>query len=353
MGDSKSVAVFGLMGISLTVYSKQTKEGKQWYYQFMENGTYHRGGGCNTKREAQEQEVEVRRSPSHVRKMAFGEVCDKYLTYIRSRGQSGIWINDKKTIIKKQFSKWYLTSIDEVTPNIIERHMFERAKRVSNLAANRDLKILKTIFNYSVKNQMLSVNPTEMVGKLPEEERVKYIPSVEDFLKVLTVAKPMEQRLLILLSRTAARISEILNLQWSDIRQDCVILKSRKHKGGMLKERKIPLSPDAKEAIEWLRSLNGEQAHLDKHLFLNRRTGRGFLRRPKLMGALCRKAGIKPFGFHSIRHLGASLMSKGMVPLKDIGKYLGHAKITTTDRYIQTLEDSLSGVARGLDEALR
>ena len=319
----------------------------------MEDGTYHRGGGYHTQREAREGESESRKSPYHIPKMGFGELCDKYLTWIKNRGQSERWICEKTLFIKKYLTSWFGISAEDIHHSLIEGHLFGRAKRVSNFSANKDLKFLKAIFTFGLQMGYCFCNPCEKIRKLPTEERVKYIPSVADFLKVLAIAKPMEQKLLILLSRTAARIGEILDLKWSDVGQDYVILRSRKHTGGMLKERKIPLSPDAAEVIEWLRSLSGEQARSSEHLFTNNRTGTRFLRRPKLMRTLCRKAGVKPFGFHSLRHLGASLLSRGMVPLKDIGTYLGHAKITTTDRYIQSLEDSLSKAAGSLDEALK
>ena len=285
--------------------------------------------------------------------MAFGELCDKYLTWIKNRGQSERWIYEKSLFIKKYLTPWFGIPTEEINRSLIEEHLFIRAKRISNFSANKDLKFLKAMFSFGVQMGYCLSNPCDRIAKFWTEERVKYIPPVADFLKVLAIAKPMEQKLLILLSRTAARIGEILDLKWSDVGQDYVILRSRKHTGGMLKERKIPLSPDATEVIEWLRSLSGERVKPSEHLFTNNRTGTRFLRRPKLMATLCRKAGVKPFGFHSLRHLGASLLSKGMVPLKDIGTYLGHAKITTTDRYIQSLEDSLSKAAGSLDEALK
>jgi len=48
------------------------------------------------------------------------------------------------------------------------------------------------------------------------------------------------------------------------------------------------------------------------------------------MGSLCRKAGVKPFSFHALRHYGASTLAAKGAPLADIEAILGHEFLTTT-----------------------
>jgi integrase len=53
---------------------------------------------------------------------------------------------------------------------------------------------------------------------------------------------------------------------------------------------------------------------------------------------LCAKAEVKPFGFHGIRHLFASILASENVPLVEIQYMLRHTSLATTQRYIHRLK---------------
>ena len=69
------------------------------------------------------------------------------------------------------------------------------------------------------------------------------------------------------------------------------------------------------------------------------------------MKRICKKADVKPFGFHAIRHHVASILAdSGKASLSQIQKLLRHRRSTTTDNYIKTLDPQLRQVANVLDE---
>jgi len=328
----------------LSVYSKKTRNGKRWYFQRMIDGEYHRGGGYLTKREAQEAE----RFLCPNRKMAFGELCDKYISWIRSRNQSAAWVYEKILFVKKHLSPWFTKPVDDISRGHIEEHLLRRAQAVSTATANKDLKFIKAIFSFGVQMGYCSGNPASAIARMPTEERLKYVPPLDDFMKVYMVARPVEKRLLALLFCTAARVGEILNLRWEDVADSYLILRSRKHKEGRLRERKIPLNPVMKEAFDFL-STHVSCGRKEGFVFQNPRgEGNRYLRRPKLMRSLCEKAGVRSFGFHSIRHLATSCLMREGESIQTLKDYLGHAKITTTQIYVHSLEDSLSVAAQKL-----
>ncbi len=323
----------------MTVYSKKTNKGLRWYFQFIQNREYHRGGGYPTKNEAREVEVKERNILSPHPKMDFGEVCDNYLTYIKDRNQSMGWVYEKKLFIKKHLKNWYLIPVDEITNQMIETLVIERGKQTSGYMGNKALKFLKAIMNFALDREWVDYNVCNDVELLPTEESLKYVPSLEDFLKVYDVANPKERGLLLLTFCTAGRIGEILDLKKGDIFQNYLILRSRKHREGSRKERKIPLNQIMRDTIEWLLERSGDSEYIISN---PRERGNRFLRRPKLMHSLCKKAGVKFFGFHSIRHLATSELVDRGENLKTLQELLGHAKITTTGIYVHSIKDSLA-----------
>lgn len=59
-----------------------------------------------------------------------------------------------------------------------------------------------------------------------------------------------------------------------------------------------------------------------------------------ILKTLCKKAGVKRFSFHSLRHSGASILDNMNVPLGTIQKILGHENRTTTEIYLHSIGGS-------------
>jgi len=62
--------------------------------------------------------------------------------------------------------------------------------------------------------------------------------------------------------------------------------------------------------------------------------------RKGLMKSLCKKAEVKYFRYHPLRHYGASVLDHARVPIGSIQKILGHEKRTTTELYIQSINEA-------------
>ena len=55
------------------------------------------------------------------------------------------------------------------------------------------------------------------------------------------------------------------------------------------------------------------------------------------MLTLCKKAGVKYFRFHALRHAGASIMDNNNVPIGAIQSILGHENRSTTEIYLHNI----------------
>ena len=62
--------------------------------------------------------------------------------------------------------------------------------------------------------------------------------------------------------------------------------------------------------------------------------------RKKIMQTLCKRAGVRYFRYHALRHSGASLMDKCRVPIGSIQRILGHENRTTTEIYLHGIGES-------------
>jgi len=58
------------------------------------------------------------------------------------------------------------------------------------------------------------------------------------------------------------------------------------------------------------------------------------------MKSLCKKAGVRYFRFHALRHLGASILDKNNVNIGTIQRILGHENRTTTEIYLHSIGEA-------------
>ncbi len=224
----------------------------------------------------------------------------------------------------------------QMVPKTIESYLNTRP---SNHNFNTHRKELRAVFNFGIyKGLIPGPNPVNCVDKLPEDQTVHHIPSQEEMVKVLLAAGD-DRPLLLVLLHTLARISEILGLRWHDVNfsQSSIRLWTRKRKGGGLEYDDLPMGEELKEVLRAL----WENRTQEEWVFLNEHTGQRYIRRPKLMAGICKRAGVKPFGFHAIRHFAASFIAdQDKVSIKAISGLLRHKSLRTTEQYLHHVSES-------------
>ena len=75
----------------------------------------------------------------------------------------------------------------------------------------------------------------------------------------------------------------------------------------------------------------------DKTGFCRNQYGQPFKQRLHFMAELCKRVEVKPFGFHSIRHLTATILYKMGQPVSVIQAILRYKSPTTTSIYLHKL----------------
>ena len=98
---------------------------------------------------------------------------------------------------------------------------------------------------------------------------------------------------------------------------------------------KVPMNQVLYETLQPL----WEKRSQNEWVFLNSNTGTRYMHRPKLMRTICKRAGVRRFGFHAIRHFGASyLADKQKFSITQVSRLLRHQSKATTERYLQVID---------------
>lgn len=327
------------------------KARKHWCYSFQYQGENYAARGFKTKKEASAAREDRRRlvkSPTKTG-MAFSEACNKYLDYAERRFTKAVY-EYKKYVYGQLFS--FLKKdlpMHEITTDMIASYL---STRHSNNNYNVHRREISALFSYAKDVlDVINKHPVKKIEKLPHNVTIKQIPKEQDILKLLLAANPQtdEKDLLVVLLNTLARIDEVLRLRWEDVNFEKRTLTkwTRKTKDGAYKPIEITINDDLYETL-W--RMWGERKQ-GVWVFYNERTGDRYYKRPKLMKGLCKRAGIEPFGFHTLRHLMASLMADNpKISTKTIQHILGHSEHRTTEIYLHKLDgaigsamDSISG----------
>ncbi len=94
-----------------------------------------------------------------------------------------------------------------------------------------------------------------------------------------------------------------------------------------------------------------QQRTHDQWVFFNAKTGTRYMHRPKLMRTICKRAGVRHFGFHTLRHYVASyLADQKKFSITQISRLLRHQNKATTERYLQVVDTQLRDVMASLEE---
>jgi integrase len=110
-----------------------------------------------------------------------------------------------------------------------------------------------------------------------------------------------------------------------DFKFECInILESKSGKA-----RKIPIS---EKLMKVLKSI----PRTSEYVFVNPDTGKPYKDIKHSWTTVCKKAGLKNFRFHDLRHTAITRLVEKGVPLPVVKELAGHSKIETTMGYIHT-----------------
>jgi len=227
------------------------------------------------------------------------------------------------------------------------------SQNLKSSSVNRKISSLKTFFNFLLKKKLIKVNPfaEQIMPKKPislpksisEDDVVKLL----DAPKVDTVIGLRDRAMLELLYASGVRISELVNIKYSDLDLERNIMKVF---GKGSKERLVPFGEDASQWISAYidqRKKNKELASI-KYIFLNNRGSKisrhAFWHRLK---EYCLEIGLKnDISPHTLRHAFATHLLNRGADLRSVQVLLGHSDLSTTQIYTHIAKQRLSELVK-------
>ncbi len=221
----------------------------------------------------------------------------------------------------------------------------------SPTTVSRNLASVRCFYKFLIFRGLLDSNPAKNV-KL--EKTVKKLPQVlsgEDIERLLAqpdITEPKgcrDKAMLELLYATGIRASELINLNLKDVNLRSGVLYCQGNKG----IRPIPMYPSAVVAVsDYIYRMRDLIAGPESGnaLFVNLNGGRltrqGFW---KIVKSYAAEAGIqKEITPHTLRHSFALHLLENGASVKDIQTMMGHADISSTQVYVQLLDNHVRQV---------
>jgi len=236
--------------------------------------------------------------------------------------------------------------VDPLTIRAYLARLQQNGIRKSSIA--RKLAVLRSFFRFLQREGLLKTNTARLVATPKQEERLPAFLSVDDALALMDVPPGKnetglrDRAILEILYSTGIRLSELVMLDVHDLNPGEGLVRVQ---GKGRKERIVPIGSKALAAVEAYLAAVPFRTYHEEHrpLFLNRSgkrlNGRTVARTvARAASGLPKAPRITP---HALRHSYATHLLEGGADLRAIQELLGHAQLSTTQRYTHVTMDKL------------
>ena len=228
------------------------------------------------------------------------------------------------------------THISKITVSDVEKY---KAHLLKSGLARRTINGYLVVFHHCVST---AYKWLQLDGIPPEIRWLKCPPPTTDYLSfdeselLLSNADGITREMILTGLKTGMRVGELIGLQWSSIdwhNRLIIVRHSWSHYAKKLgspksnRERHIDMTADLYEMLFKRKKdtgfvfLDANGKHFDQY-----RLGRR-------LANVCKKAGLRHFGWHTLRHTFASHLVMRGAPVPAVQRLLGHSALEMTMRY--------------------
>ena len=280
----------------------------------------------------------------------------EYLSVVRGRAENTVKAYGRDVLDFFEFliRVRELKDLEEVTRNEVRAFLFGLRGRNQNVSLARKLSSLRAFFRFMVREGRLTENPAQEVEppRFPKKQpRFLGVDEAFALVDAPDAESPVglrDRAALELAYSSGLRVGELVGMNLGDLDLAQGLARVR-GKGG--RERIVPMGRKAVESLRRYLAVRSEVAGPQKAdataaLFLGRRGGRlsdrvfrrqvdGYVNRLSL------ESGLSP---HALRHTFATHMLEAGADIRAIQELLGHASLSTTQKYTHLNLDHLRQV---------
>ena len=249
---------------------------------------------------------------------------------------------DYKECLRRLAESFSGMRLSTLSPFLVEKHKQKRIQAGARVRANRELAVLKSLFNRCRDWKLIECeNPAVHVKMLKEpRQRLRFLEPEEEDRLLAACAEPL--RTIILLGiHTGIRLkSEALTLRWADVdvgRRTLSVAAAFAKSGTC---RTVALNSLVLAALE-------ELPRAGEFVFV-KPGGDPYTSVRNSFGTACRLAGLRDVTPHTLRHTFATRLIENGTDLRKVQELGGWAQIKMLERYGHVTPSRKAAAVEGL-----
>ena len=212
---------------------------------------------------------------------------------------------------------------------------------------NRELALLKMLFNYYIRRDILVKNPVSRVKLLSEEKSHTRVITVEEEMKYLMAASQPLQDFATVMADTGMRPDEVASIERRNVNidQNFILVPVGKTKAA---KRKIPMTRRVRDLV--LRRIRDVPSN---YLFKSDATESPLTTLKTAHAGALRRSGVDHFRLYDLRHTFATRFLESGGDLITLQALLGHSTLSMVTRYAHPSEKHQFEAMLRMEEQVR
>jgi integrase len=273
------------------------------------------------------------------------ELADEYLRYKAERGKRSLSEDRRMLNTRLLPALGADLLVEKLTAPAIAQYERRRGGEVGPYTAANELAVLRHMLRLGLRWGYLDKVPEIQMPKKPDGRRRCLDESeIDKLLNACRASRnPHLTTIVVLAINTGMRKSEILELCWERIDLSSARMTLYETKNGA--PRGLPINRAVYDALIGLEAI----AERRNGLVFKRNDGAAWGKVRTAFETAIKRAGLRGFRFHDLRHTAASHMVMRGATLKEVQEILGHKTFSMTLRYSHLSPAHLRGAVDRLD----